>query len=610
MNDGRLLVLGALGGLLGISAIARSRNGSPGIVRRGQEGVLKGLIVTPDHGEPFEVETLFTNATTFVGDVLPRPVLTQQNHATVRLCYERYPANEFDDLDNPTYGWGLHDARVPWSQFVTLHAKHGIEITLGRYDRRGQWDAYKRIPEKEHQFAAKLPTDHPFPWVKVSPTMIVVPGKNDRVNGHTVLFHRDGPNEGWKWTQNLPGDQTLQNGGNAGDHFKFSPAPASGSKGVVRARGVFASDPVISWEGLEDPNGDLVVHRPNGWTWKVVRNEGMGTWSLVQPRPTTSSEHPDKKVYERSSERWPRERALEHAEKRIRAFEVDPKAWLTRRATWINTGSYGIVRGGSRPEEPTRYLLEVFSDPRDNLKLWQQLDEWLELDNLHRVQNHENATGENNAARFFVWLKPSEKQDFEEDLGSWISSRSNISFKASGWHGPREMFDSQSWTLRPAWDAKPPGSRGIVRGRGGTKKSRALEILRTLNLRITAHATEMWSGETLIAMIDGTDRAKNYFVGNLADAGLGAHRDPVVIQLPGYVDYSNRVPLSKILLGSHLRGAKRRENVENVMVAWENAPELGINDTLLFRGNRPELYKTMKAIGDYLGVPHVWHHDE
>jgi len=159
------------------------------------------------------------------------------------------------------------------------------------------------------------------------------------------------------------------------------------------------------------------------------------------------------------------------------------------------------------------------------------------------------------------------------------------------------------WHLRFRAAPAPSGSPGVVR-RG--QSTNALDRLRELGLRFvwseSAQAvTELWSGETLIALLDGKQKPFNYFIGNLADAGLG-----LVIRLPAWLDYPSRTPIHEIRLGSH-RGNRPGVDDENVMIVWEN-PAIGANNAFVLRGNRPELFEAMQAIAAALGVPATWSH--
>jgi hypothetical protein len=157
-----------------------------------------------------------------------------------------------------------------------------------------------------------------------------------------------------------------------------------------------------------------------------------------------------------------------------------------------------------------------------------------------------------------------------------------------------------------------------VRAGRANKKFQALETLRKLALRFKLTKAdfpepELYSGtgdqEKLVARFDvnGADRAYNYLLGNIHDAGLP-------IRFPSRLDYPDRVLPTNIHLGSHIvvRAARRGQalsEVENVTIFWENASMLPkANNGLILHGNKPELYEAIEALAVLLDVPYTWPH--
>ena len=118
-------------------------------------------------------------------------------------------------------------------------------------------------------------------------------------------------------------------------------------------------------------------------------------------------------------------------------------------------GSRGVVRRGSNgpgTERAARYLLEVVVGPSGNhQKVWNAVEKWLETQSL--VLAHENASGAKAAARFHVWLMPSNFSQMEHEVESWLWTNAI----GSRWALARSISSTE------AAEQAARGSQGLVR---------------------------------------------------------------------------------------------------------------------------------------------------
>ena len=205
-DDGRLLVLGAISGIVGLSAIAHS--GSRGVVRsapRAPQGKLTVKCFQETQGPDGEfvdvgrysfTTEILTTDNNDASEPSPTPTLWNENHR--RVAFLQY-ANGSDGIP----GWTVWD-REAWAPWLMLTAPHGVQYFTS-YAVGGPWKP-----------GIYWPGTTSFEWIRISPQLVEV----QRGTGRYLLIDRvvsssDKRNVYWQG-DTVPG---------ATRYLQFRPAP-------------------------------------------------------------------------------------------------------------------------------------------------------------------------------------------------------------------------------------------------------------------------------------------------------------------------------------------------------------------------------------------------